>query len=119
MSKIEKVWNRKLEQPEPEVVVPSNIAEQEKPDDHEQALEEMFKKLNHSGRMSRSQSAQQREVKDEALIADILAHRDANAAKDDVFNVETTTGEFGDNQFWKKPEYYDIDDLMQEMENGS
>jgi hypothetical protein len=119
VSKIEKVWNRKLEQPEPEVVVPSNVAEQEKPDDHEHAIEEMFKKLNHSGRMSRSQSAQQREVKDEALIADILAHRDANTAKDDVFNVETTTGEFGDNQFWKKPEYYDIDDLMREMENGS
>ena len=48
-------------------------------------------------------------------MADILAGRDKNS-KDDVFDVEPQTGEFGDNQFWKKPEMYDIDELLAEQD---
>lgn len=39
-------------------------------------------------------------------------------SKDDVFDFgEKKTGEFGDNQFWKKPDLqYDVDDLIADME---
>jgi hypothetical protein len=50
------------------------------------------------------------------LIADIQAGLE-KTSKDDVFNFgEKKTGEFGDNQFWKKPEMYDLDDIMADME---
>jgi hypothetical protein len=39
------------------------------------------------------------------------------SAKDDSF-AEKKTGEFGDNQFWKTPDTYDIDDLLKEQEDG-
>ena len=31
-----------------------------------------------------------------------------------MFDMEKKTNEFGDNQFWKAPDMYDIDDLLAE-----
>ena len=47
-----------------------------------------------------------------------MAFRDKEPAKDDQFFVEKTTGEFGDNQYWKVSSMYDIDDLMAEMDKS-
>ena len=78
----------------------------------------MFKKLSNN-RLSRSQSAQrQPAAKDNELMADILAGREKQS-KDDIFRSEPKTGEYGDNQFWKAPEMYDIDELLAEQENGA
>lgn len=51
------------------------------------------------------------------MIADIRAF--GQPARDDVFNLEKTTGEFGDNQYWKPASMYDLDDLMNEMDNNA
>mmetsp|Transcript_9815 Transcript_9815/g.12152 ORF Transcript_9815/g.12152 Transcript_9815/m.12152 type:complete len:301 (-) Transcript_9815:285-1187(-) len=119
---IEKVWNQKLDKtdvPEPEV--DSNQKQQtDIGDDHEQTIEEMLAKLKNSGRMNRAQSADTRQKPDsgvESLVADIVASREKES-KDD-FHVEPKTGAYGDNQFWSKPEMYDIDDLLAEMEDAS
>jgi len=32
--------------------------------------------------------------------------------------MEKKTNEFGDNQFWKAPDMYNIDDLLAEQEKG-
>jgi len=31
---------------------------------------------------------------------------------------EKKTDEYGDNQFWKRPDLYDLDDLLAEMEDA-
>ena len=49
-------------------------------------------------------------------MADIDANRKEDSSKDD-FHLEPKTGEYGDNQFWKAPDMYDIDDLLAEMED--
>ena len=36
---------------------------------------------------------------------------------EDNFDKEPKTGEFGDNQYWTKPEMYDIDELLADMGN--
>lgn len=47
-----------------------------------------------------------------------MAARDQAMSKDDVFNHEKKTNEFGDNQFWKAPDMYDLDELLAEQEKG-
>ena len=53
---------------------------------------------------------------DSGLQADIAAGT-KKGSKDDNFDKEPKTGEFGDNQFWKSPEMYDIDELLAEQDN--
>ena len=113
---IEKVWNQKLdksEQPED-----SNSMKADEPsltDDHEQTIEDMLAKLKNSGFKGRGASVPVQSKADAALLADIAKGRQ-DGAKDD-FSVEPTTNEYGDNQFWKQPDMYDIDDLLAEMDD--
>lgn len=51
------------------------------------------------------------------LVNDFLKERDAHSEAD-VFDHEKKTNEFGDNQFWKAPDMYDIDDLLKEQEDA-
>ena len=53
---------------------------------------------------------------DSGLQADIAAGT-KKGSKDDNFDKEPKTGEFGDNQYWTKPEMYDIDELLADMGN--
>jgi hypothetical protein len=115
------VWNRKLEKEEPEErdVDSKKPEESQQLNEQEALIEDMFKKLNQGGKISnRANSAAISRKKDEVLMQDILAFRDKEPAKDDQFFVEKTTGEFGDNQYWKVSSTYDIDDLIAEMDNS-
>ena len=41
-------------------------------------------------------------------------------SKDDVFDFgEKKTGEYGDNQFWKAPDMYDVDDILADMDKDN
>ena len=117
VSVIEKTWNRKLENPTPETDdITSEYSEESKGkgDEHESTIEKMLMRFS-TNRLSRSRS----DVisgGDSVLQADIAAGI-KKESKDDVFNKEPKTGEFGDNQFWKKPEMYDIDELLAEQGN--
>lgn len=84
----------------------------------------MFKNFN-ANRLSRSQQAMRPIANsDDTLLADIMNARDnLVTSHDDNFNgtfgQEKKTGEFGDNQFWKTPDMYDIDELLAEQEKGA
>ena len=125
---IEKVWNQKLDKPdEPAPNSNSNNLgnDDSNKDDHEQTIEDMLAKLSNSGRINNTKrgnvtgGSQRQPAADKdssALQADIEANR-KDEAKDD-FHLEPKTGEYGDNQFWKQPEMYDIDDLLAELDDG-
>lgn len=125
---IEKVWNQKLDKPdEPAPNSNSNNLgnDDSNKDDHEQTIEDMLQKLSNSGRIDRkprpnvtggSQRAPAADKDSNALQADIESSR-KEETKDD-FHIEPKTGEYGDNQFWKQPEMYDIDDLLAELDGG-
>lgn len=124
---IEKVWNQKLDKPdEPAPNSNSNNLgnDDSNKDDHEQTIEDMLQKLSNS-RFDRkprgnvtggSQRAPAADKDSNALQADIESSR-KEETKDD-FHIEPKTGEYGDNQFWKQPEMYDIDDLLAELDGG-
>ena len=85
----------------------------------------MLQKLSNSGRIDRkprgnvtggSQRNPEADKDSNELQADIEASR-KEETKDD-FHIEPKTGEYGDNQFWKQPEMYDIDDLLAELNDG-
>ena len=80
----------------------------------------MFANFNKT-RLSRSQSAQRPVAnQDDGLIADIQAGLDKNVSKDDVFDFgEKKTGAFGDNQFWKAPDQYNVDDILADMDKDN
>ena len=114
VDKIEKVWNRKLENPEPTVPEPM------KPDDfiphndedHEKTIEDMFSNFNPNLLMKRtnSQGRASLEKNNAGLLDDMRAARDEEAL------TEKKTGEYGDNQFWEKNDMgYDLDDLLADM----
>jgi len=86
-------------------------------EDHEQTIEDMLSKISMNSRMGRASSTRPQANQDAALLADIANGRETSA-KDD-FSIEHKVNEYGDNQFWKKPEMYDIDDLLADMEDGS
>ena len=112
---IEKVWNQKLDKSEPE---PATAKPEIPVDDHESAIEEMLSKLKMMGpgRFSRTKSSEIKSKHDTALVKDILSDRDdKKESKDDTFG-EKKTGEYGDNQFWKAQDHYDLDDLLAEMD---
>ena len=111
---IEKVWTRKLEQPEEQQPAMSDVPEPSNNEDHESTIENMLEKISKGGRVGRVQSARPPASTDSALLDDIRNGREQSNVKDD-FTVEYKVNEFGDNQFWRAPEMYNIDDLLADM----
>lgn len=88
--------------------------------DHDQVIEDMFNNFNQKI-AKRPQTQQRRQVNAplDLNVQDFLKDRDAHSeAEADAFDHEKKTNEFGDNQFWKAPEMYDIDDLLKEQEDA-
>ena len=109
---IEKIWNRKLENPN------ANEPVQDSEDDQfndltEQTIDQMFKNFQQN-RLIKAKSQEGSLGSNSDMEKDAKAALEENKAKDDVFGNKTT-GEFGNNQFWSAPEMYDIDDLMAEL----
>jgi hypothetical protein len=118
VTKIEKVWKRKLEDPtgddsseeHAEEEDPAN-GQQEK-DQYEQQLQAMFENFG----KRQNASSQQQSRPDAELLKTVGSVRPG--AKDDM-DVKPV---FADNQFWNKPELHDDDDLaalMAEVESGN
>lgn len=123
VTKIEKVWKRKLEDPtggdssnEEHSDQEDDAAKngQDEKDQYEQQLQEMFANFGKRQGVGGSFTAQSREDSDlKKTIGSIKP-----GAKDDMEVVPT----FADNQFWNKPELHDDDDLealMAEVESGN
>ena len=116
VDKIEKVWNKKLEDPDEPADEPSDPEEneetkkiEEEKDQYERQLQEMF--ANFGKNKNLSKSFQGSADQDPALVQ---ARKDAQkgGSKDDIELVP----KFGDNQFWKTPDMYDLDELLKEAE---
>ncbi len=92
---IEKVWTRKLEQPEVDQPAISDEPQQSATDDQELTIESMLSKISKGGRAGRANSARPASGADSSLLEDIQKGRD----KED-FSVEHKVNEFSDSQFW-------------------
>ncbi len=118
VASIEKVWSRKLEQPEVEQPAISDEPQPSANEDHEQTIENMLSKISMGNRVGRVQSARPPASGNSALLEDIQKGRDGQSNVKDDFTVEYKVNEFGDNQFWKSPDMYDIDDLLADMDGS-
>ena len=120
IEKIEKVWNKKLED---ESVVesdkePSNDSEEREKKEYEEELAKMFanfqektaeKNPKKDGR-SQSFAVDGTSGQDPDLVA---AKQSAFTGTQDDMAVKPT---YSDNQFWAAPEMYDLDELLKEAE---
>ena len=116
IEKIEKVWNKKLED---ESVVesdkePSNDSEEQEKKEYEEELAKMFanfqeKTAKKDGR-SQSFAVDGTSGQDPDLVA---AKQSAFTGSQDDMAVKPT---YSDNQFWAAPEMYDLDELLKEAE---
>ena len=95
VSQIEKIWNRKLEFPNNQ----ADKSEETKEDDQEL---EWLGKFNFQEKLRKNSAKSQGPSfrKQDSLVGYLEQAREAQS-KDDVFNKEHKTDEFGDNQFWK------------------
>ena len=87
VNKIEKVWNRKLDEPEKEDVDSDHAAHDDEGDEHENTIEKMLSNFENA-RQNRAQSAQRAPPSHPAdgLLADMQAAMDEPTSKDDVFD---------------------------------
>ena len=125
---IEKTWNRKLENPniDPEPVEDQNKTEG---DEHEDVINDLFKNLDKKNLFNRVAPGRNIRAAPTNAMNDFLRDRDAEAEDEEerkkkekaekakAFHEEPKTGTYGDNQFWKAPDMYDIDDLMAELDS--
>ena len=95
VSAIEKIWNRKLENPNNQ----ADKSEETKSEDQEL---EWLGKFNFEEKLRKNSAKSQGPAlrKQDSLVGYLEQARQAQS-KDDVFNKEHKTDEFGDNQFWK------------------
>lgn len=119
VDKIEKVWNKKLEDPDdpnstgdepsdPEDKEGDKRIQDEK-DQYEQQLQEMFANFGKRTNLSRSFSGN---AEPDPGLVQARKEGDKAGSKDDMDVVPAC----GDNQFWKMPDMYDLDELMKEYE---
>ena len=130
VASIEKTWNRKLENPDvdPDPVEDDSNKNGEG-DDHEDVINDMFKNLEKKNLFNRVAPGRNIRAAPTSAMDDFLRDRD-NEAEDEeerkkkevaekakAFHEEPKTGQYGDNQFWRAPDLYDIDDLMAELDS--
>ena len=130
VASIEKTWNRKLENPDvdPDPVEDDSNKNGEG-DDHEDVINDMFKNLEKKNLFNRVTPGRNIRAAPTSAMDDFLRDRD-NEAEDEeerkkkevaekakAFHEEPKTGQYGDNQFWRAPDLYDIDDLMAELDS--
>ena len=112
---IEKTWNKKLEHAGQEPVATNSkldkgLFDNDDEQDHEQTIENMLMNFN-PNRLMRANSAEQ--TGDQSGIGKLV--KSISNTDEDAFK-EKTTGEYGDNQFWKAPDSeFDLDELMADL----
>ena len=116
IAKIEKIWNRKLENPQGQAAPIADEEDEETKEANEQKVQKLVEIIDFSGKRSRGMSEGLAFRRADSLVGYLEQANQAKQSKDDVFDKQQKIDEFGDNQFWKAPEQYDIDDLLAEMQ---